>query len=766
MPKDKTDQGIQIFLRVRPSKKPSGFLNYDNSDDRGLAFHVPKSEDLYVNNTRTDYKFKFNGILKEQCGQEEVFDKVGSQAVQNALDGFNSTIFAYGQTGSGKTFTITGGSERYVDRGIIPRAISMLFSEFAKNTETQYSCFISYLEIYNDKGYDLLDSDHESTARLEDLKKVMMLEDEDGNYHLKNLSMHPVSSEEDALNCLFLGDTNRAISETDMNQASSRSHCIFTVSIEGRKQGSDTVTRSKLHLVDLAGSERVHKTSTTGQTLREAKHINSSLFYLEMVIVALHEKGNNARSHIPYRNSMMTSVLRDSLGGNCKTVMVATISPESSHTDESISTCNFAQRVALIKNVAQKNEDLDPALMITRLKAELATLREEIKYLKGEAGEGYDLTDDQRAELEKLCRVYVDERNPMATLNIGTMTLVKIKDVHAIFKNLVLEARENGGGSSSDVDADKQVALLKNSLQQRDNEIAILVNMVKQGKKMPGTPATGEAKMIRGDSSRPAEVKEVSKVIPATNNRERVMQQLSEKTVGGVGLCKSQSTLDDPAQSFTWFKERYPGNAAIEENKALLKSKYAEAKETGEKVNKARSNINYLKTTIEQLRRERAMERVVEGEESKHEGKEDDGEVDPEEARHRKGIEMSKFIYKENFNKLKELKHAIEHIQRLLEKSRTKLQSDFDQWYKHNIDFLNRYGSLRNTESAGQENSKPVVYEAQAQAKSPLPRFPPQAQVPKEPLGAKLTGNKEADEDIMAFYKAKEELLKRNAQAK
>ncbi|GMH61721.1 hypothetical protein TL16_g03320, partial [Triparma laevis f. inornata] len=339
------DQGIQIFLRVRPSQKPSGYLTIDNKDDRGLSFHVPKDEDLYVNNTRTDYKFKFNGILPSQTGQEEVFDKVGSQAVQNALDGFNSTIFAYGQTGSGKTFTITGGSERYVDRGIIPRAISMLFSEFAKNTETQYSCFISYLEIYNDKGYDLLDSDHESTSRLSDLKKVMMLEDEDGNYHLKNLSMHPVSCEEDALNCLFLGDTNRAISETDMNQASSRSHCIFTVSIEGRKQGSDTVTRSKLHLVDLAGSERVHKTSTTGQTLREAKHINSSLFYLEMVIVALHEKGNNTRSHIPYRNSMMTSVLRDSLGGNCKTVMVATVSPERGHTDESISTCNFAQRV-------------------------------------------------------------------------------------------------------------------------------------------------------------------------------------------------------------------------------------------------------------------------------------------------------------------------------------------------------------------------------------------------------------------------------------
>jgi len=166
------------------------------------------------------------------------------------------------------------------------------------------------------------------------MKKVSLLEDEDGRYHLKNLSMHPVASEEDALNCLFLGDTNRAISETDMNLQSSRSHCVFTISIEGRKQGEDSVRRSKLHLVDLAGSERVGKSGTQGQTLKEAKYINSSLFYLEMVIVALHEKATKGRAHIPYRNSMMTNVLRDSLGGNCKTVMVATISPDERNTDE------------------------------------------------------------------------------------------------------------------------------------------------------------------------------------------------------------------------------------------------------------------------------------------------------------------------------------------------------------------------------------------------------------------------------------------------
>lgn len=153
---------------------------------------------------------------------------------------------------------------------------------------------------------------------MKDLPKVSMMEDEDGNMHMRNLSMHPAFNEEEALNLLFLGDTNRAIAETPMNLASSRSHCIFSILLEARKNGSDVIRRSKLHLVDLAGSERVHKTNSAGKILNEAKHINSSLHYLEMVIVALQEKSSRGRNHIPYRNSMMTSVLRDSLGGNCK----------------------------------------------------------------------------------------------------------------------------------------------------------------------------------------------------------------------------------------------------------------------------------------------------------------------------------------------------------------------------------------------------------------------------------------------------------------
>jgi kinesin family member 6/9 len=210
------DGNIQIYLRVRPSKKPSGYFQVGGGSEETkqeastVTVRLPDTfRSDYVNNTKLRYDFQFNSVLPMDATQEEVFKKVGTSAVQNALDGFNSTIFAYGQTGSGKTFTITGGPEKYSDRGIIPRAISMIFNEFAKRTDVQFKAYISYLEIYNEQGYDLLDPSHETKA-LEELNKVHMLEDEYGNFHLKNLSMHPASTEVEALDLLFMGDTNRS----------------------------------------------------------------------------------------------------------------------------------------------------------------------------------------------------------------------------------------------------------------------------------------------------------------------------------------------------------------------------------------------------------------------------------------------------------------------------------------------------------------------------------------------------------------------------
>lgn len=643
-----------------------------------------------------------------------------------------------------------------------------------------------------------------------------MLEDEFGNFHLKNLSMHAADTEEDALNLLFMGDTNRAIAETPMNMASSRSHCIFSISIESRAPGSDKVRRSKLHLVDLAGSERVGKTNSSGTVLNEAKYINGSLFFLEMVIVALYEKATKGRNHVPYRNSMMTSVLRDSLGGNCKTIMIATVNPEAAHTDESLSTCRFAQRVSLIKNKATINEDVDPSLIIRRLKAEVLNLREEIAFLKGETGEGEDLTPQELDDLKEKTRAYCLDNDPHSVLNIGSLTLTKIKRVFSILKGFV---QEGGGASGSKMggaisheaeDLVRQIKDLKSCLLQRDNEIAILVNMVKKGKTADdvGTASRGASRLssseqhMSGQQDAPKSSRDQysqqnpSSVSPrATGNsnfgamsyqqqqalqaREREQareERIVKRHLFGVPPPTDKKIFDDAALSFEWFRERCSSNAAMEENRELLREKISEAKTMGERANQSRSTITYLKNSIEAVRREKALQRL-DG------GKQDDvsttDEESPEEQTYRRAIEQEKVVYKESFERLRVLKPEIEHIRKVLEKGRVVMQNQFDQWYQnlHARDSLQPHESLY---SAGGD------MEAHAVPKNggPHSNFPADKKESNRGLNmneSKLTnlsiGNTTVDassliaagskddndvnEDIMAFYLAKEELLKR-----
>jgi kinesin family member 6/9 len=829
MSKAQAEANIQTFLRIRPSKKPSGYV--EDVEGKGIKFNLPDVREGtvgQVNNSKLKHSFHFNGTIPMSASQEDVFNKVGLPAVQNAIEGFNSTIFAYGQTGSGKTFTLTGGPERYVDRGIIPRSISHIYNEFRTRTDIQFKAYVSYLELYNEIGYDLLDPSHETKA-LEDLPKVTMLEDEHGNFHLKNLSMHPADSEEDALNLLFMGDTNRAIAETPMNMASSRSHCIFTLSIEARIVGTDTVRRSKLHLVDLAGSERVAKTNSTGSVLNEAKYINTSLFYLEMVIVALYEKATKGRAHIPYRNSAMTSVLRDSLGGNCKTVMIATINPEAIHTEESLSTCKFAQRVSLIKNRATINEDTDPNAVIKRLKGELMGLREEIAYLKGEAGEGDALTPLALDELNQNCRSYVDDPDPQSVISIGPMTLTKIKDAFAVFKNLVLEARARVANSLENNDSSKnqpamlnedgqvlikQVDDLKSCLLQRDNEIAILVNMVKKGKTADdvgmasrgasrsdgnigggGISAQQHAMKLQDQQPRGARPRaeqqqeqyeeeqrrkengeynakledsepQQRNSIPKQSQQQSGSQyeQLQRREVErekekneliikrhlfGVPPPNDRKIFDDAALSFDWFQDRCNMRGAVEENREILRDKISEAKTIGEKANQSRSTINYLKNSIESIRREKALQRMD------GEGKDDEENMEsPEEEKHRRAIEQEKNIYKESTDRLRVLKPEIEHVRRILEKCRSTMQSQFDEWYN-------------NIHSRGIESFDASIADAVHDATTAVPTQQFQQQQQQQQHSANQAESKDGrdsvDDDIMAFYQAKDELLKRKS---
>uniref|UniRef100_A0A3Q2ZM31 Kinesin family member 6 n=1 Tax=Kryptolebias marmoratus TaxID=37003 RepID=A0A3Q2ZM31_KRYMA len=460
-------QTIQIFGRIKPTKKTVAVYSVDSEERTGasLEFVVPRDlADGFVNNKRECYKF-------------------------SVLAGYNGTIFAYGQTGSGKTFTITGGAERYCDRGIIPRTLSYLYERFSQDSSMMYTTHISYLEIYNELGYDLLDSRHEA-SRLEDLPKVLIMEDPEQNIHLRNLSLQQSANEEEALNLLFLGDTNRMIAETPTNQASTRSHCIFTVHLCRREPGSATLRRSKLHLVDLAGSDRVSKTGLDGQLLTEAKYINLSLHYLEQVIIALSEKN---RSHIPYRNSMLTSVLRDSLGGNCMTTMIATLAVDKRNLDESISTCRFAQRVALIKNEAILNEELDPALLIARLKREVVSLKEELAMVTGEQRDD-QLTAEEIWKLEELVKAFLNDTDPDVTLSLGP-DMRKIQRCFSFLKSMFLDNQSErnvcskqqpsptGNREDASIVSTSEVAKLKEILKQRDNEISILVKILKKEKK-------------------------------------------------------------------------------------------------------------------------------------------------------------------------------------------------------------------------------------------------------------------------------------------
>jgi len=663
-------EGIKIFARIKPTKRPSKFLELD-PDAQAIKFNIPRdtANGILVNNSRTTYNFKFDGIFGMDATQDDIFNVVAKNQVDSVLEGYNGTIFAYGQTGSGKTFTITGGTERYADRGVIPRVLSYLFERCKKDTEAQYTIYISFLEIYNNSGFDLLDAAHEDGNSMEDLQKVVILEDENGNMHLKGLSMNLAASEEEALNLLFVGDTNRAMSETVMNANSSRSHCIFTVSVESRRAGSDIIRRSKLNLVDLAGSERTHKTGATGQLLRESKYINSSLHFLEVCIMALGDVQHGTRSHVPYRNSVMTSVLRDSLGGNCKTSMIATLSAEKPQTEETISTAKFAQRVALVHNKAEINEERDPKLVIKRLKAEIKDLKSELSFLRkggGEDGEEMDLTQTELNHLRNKIRAFLLEPDPNAALSLGEeFTFKKMQAAFAIFKEVnagggagaKAAPAEGGGGGSSEVDS-AELQKLREALARRDHEIEILVKMAKRANNGGNAGATASNRSGAAGARSSSSSKQSSAAPSAT--RTLIPPEL----------------LDDKKKAFEYYCKNFADTKSLDIQKKDLKERYGEAKETGARVNETRRKINKIKTSIEQLRVKKSM---------LQEGKHTDEELQQFEAREDElfsEFELAKQDYKINFANLRGMRSEIEHIQKLMEKSKKVLLKQFGEWFE------------------------------------------------------------------------------------
>ena len=395
-------------------------------------------------------EFAFDFCYDCDSTQAHMYAEVGEPVIHQALDGFNSTIFAYGQTGSGKSHSMMGSES---DRGIIPRlnddlwlSVSDALAGFrcpeGEKSELKFMISVSFLEIYNEEIKDLLNPS----------KKVLKIrESKERGIYVEDLCELIVKDAADVMRLIDQGNTVRRVAATKMNDQSSRSHSCFTLKIEQRTTTElpggltrEKFVRAKLNLVDLAGSERADKTGAVGSTLKEGANINKSLMALGNVINALSEGAGLSEGkvkHIPYRDSRLTRLLQESLGGNARTIMLAAISPADYNYDETLGTLKYAHRAKSIANAVVKNEDQSERV-INDLKAEIERLRLQLLAGGGGAaggGPGADSSLTQRLqemeaaqrdaweERERLSRLLEDERQA----NLASA----IKDMMATMKD-------------------------------------------------------------------------------------------------------------------------------------------------------------------------------------------------------------------------------------------------------------------------------------------------------------------------------------------
>jgi len=333
-------QSIIVCCRFRPpnkAEKQSGSTNVLSiQENKIVSINMPGS-------TGKPVQFGFDHVFSWESSQEEVFEYTAKPLVQEVFNGYNTTIFAYGQTGSGKTHTMMGQPQT-AHRGIIPRLAEAIF-EGIEDSEVglEFTVKLSYVEIYNEKIRDLL-CPSKDNLRIREGSRGVWIEDVTESY---------VGDNHQVLDIMTQGQNNRAIAATNMNMESSRSHSVFILTVGQRNTKTGAKKGSKLILVDLAGSEKVAKTGAAGSVLKEAQHINRSLSALGNVINALTSGGK----HVPYRDSKLTRLLSDSLGGNSKTCLIITGSPSSDNADETLSTLRFGTRAKSIKNKPIVNQE-------------------------------------------------------------------------------------------------------------------------------------------------------------------------------------------------------------------------------------------------------------------------------------------------------------------------------------------------------------------------------------------------------------------------
>ncbi|KAJ3704038.1 hypothetical protein LUZ61_007743 [Rhynchospora tenuis] len=366
---------IRVYCRIRP------FLPGQSTKATTIDY-IGENGELLITNPYKQGKdghrmFKFNKVFAPTSSQSEVFADI-QPLIRSVLDGYNVCIFAYGQTGSGKTYTMSGPGTSKEDWGVNYRALNDLFNiSLSRRNAFLYEVGVQMVEIYNEQVRDLLSND------VVQKRLGVWSTSQPNGLVVPEASLHAVNSTTDVLDLMQIGQANRAVGSTALNERSSRSHSILTVHVKGTDVKNGSTSRGCLHLIDLAGSERVERSEATGDRLKEAQHINKSLSALGDVIFALAQKN----AHVPYRNSKLTQVLQSSLGGQAKTLMFVQINPDVESYSETISTLKFAERVSGVElGAARSNKegkDIKELLeQVSSLKDTIARKDDEIEQLQ------------------------------------------------------------------------------------------------------------------------------------------------------------------------------------------------------------------------------------------------------------------------------------------------------------------------------------------------------------------------------------------------
>ncbi|XP_074354143.1 kinesin-like protein KIN-5D [Apium graveolens] len=386
---EKDGVNVQVVLRCRPLSNEE----MKAKTPVAVSCNELKRDVTVFQNTGTkqiNKTFVFDKVFDSNCKQKDLYDQVVAPIVNEALEGYNCTIFAYGQTGTGKTYTMQGegrkdGGGIHMDAGVIPRAVQQVF-DILEAQKADYNIKVSFIELYNEEVTDLLAPDEGlkcSDGRIK--KPVALMEHGKGAVFVKGLEEEVVYTADEIFNILEKGTAKKCIAETDVNKQSNRSHSLFTVTIhikECSSEGVELIKCGKLNLVDLAGSENILRSGAKEGRAREAGEINKSLLTLGRVINALVENSG----HVPYRDSKLTRLLRDSLGGKTKTCIIATVSPSINCLDETLCSLDYAHRAKNIKNRPEVNQKVIKSAMIKDLYTKIDRLKQELHVTREKNG--------------------------------------------------------------------------------------------------------------------------------------------------------------------------------------------------------------------------------------------------------------------------------------------------------------------------------------------------------------------------------------------